>query len=297
MQNLLEDMLLLQERGIVLLAKEMGEVAFQFVLPCFSISLVMEYFGKWEFFDVVKKLLIILAFMGVFQGLHQKAVEISFDVANKTLKKVSPRNIFVRKWYENKLKTKEKENWSWIEKFAIPNLNDLLATAFFLLAKVFIWVLKLIYSTVYHFTYVFAGISALLYFFPSTNRSLMGTLHSSLWCILMPFVIVGILALIGNSIDEKALNGELALSNIENILWLFGITLILLLSPLITMVLINGSGISSAGATMGTMMTRHGLHVLRSIPTWYGQAKVITSQTVLKTGNLKRKLQTKENDQ
>ena len=167
MSNFIKDMLLIEAPGIITLFKEITRIGLIFTLPCFVLALILEFFENMEFLKVLKRLLIILLFMGTFQLFHEKATDLSFEVANKTLKKVSPRNIFVKKWHQAKVNTKEKTNWSWMEKLAIPNLNDLLATGFFVLSKIFIWVLKLIYSTVYHLTYVFSGITALLFFFPS----------------------------------------------------------------------------------------------------------------------------------
>lgn len=144
----------------------------------------------------------------------------------------------------------------------VPNLNDILATAFFLLAKVFIWLLKLIYSTVYHLTYVFSGITAVLYFLGWTKDALKGTVQASLWCMVMPFVIVAILALVGNSIDDSALGSDLIISKIDTIIWLFGVTLLLLISPFITFGMIKGDGIHSFGSKMGTMVASSGMKAM-----------------------------------
>ncbi|HAZ13170.1 MAG TPA: hypothetical protein DCY86_10315, partial [Bdellovibrionales bacterium] len=116
------------------------------------------------------------------------------------------------------MKTTEKRDWNFIQSFAIPNLNDLIATIFFVFSKAFIWLLKLIYSSVYHLTYVFSGITAILYFLGWTKDSLKGTVQASLWCMAMPFVIVAILALVGNSIDESAISGEFVLAKMDTII-------------------------------------------------------------------------------
>ena len=73
--------------------------------------------------------------------------------------------------------TTEKRDWNFIQSFAIPNLNDLIATIFSSFSKAFIWLLKLIYSSVYHLTYVFSGITAILYFLGWTKDSLKGTVQ------------------------------------------------------------------------------------------------------------------------
>ena len=176
-----------------------------------------------------------------------KSVHKFWPLVQKDYKKVSPQNLFVKKWTDVKLKTKEDKLSGSFTKFFVPNLNDMLATAFFLLAKVFLWLLKLIFSSVYHLTYIFSGVSGVLYLFGWTKNALKGSVQASLWCILMPFVIVAILTLVGNSFSDKAQNGELLIAQMDNILWLFGVTLLLLLSPIITQGLVQGEGFQRLG--------------------------------------------------
>ena len=267
MTNILSGMLLINEPSVVKLHNEINEISGYFLTPIFIISLCLEFIGKSDFINVTKKLFVSILILNSFYFIHSKAVGISLDVANSTLKKVSPGNLFIKKWTEGKIKTKEKSGWGYLESIAIPNLNDLLATTFFVLAKVFTWLLKLIFSSVYHLTYIFSGITALLYFFKWTERSLVGAVQSSLWCILMPFVVVAILALVGNSIDSRAIKGDLAIADIETILWLFGVTLILMISPLITWSMVKGEGIASAGTKFGAIATSAGMKAAYTVPT------------------------------
>lgn len=264
--NILQEMLLIEEPSVFRLYKEMTSIASFFVAPVFTIALILEYFSEMDFGGVIKKLLLITVFMGAFYQFHSKAVNLSLESATYTLKKVSPRNLFVKKWYHTKVRTTEKREWNFIQSLVVPNLNDLLATAFFLLAKVFIWLLKLIYSSVYHLTYVFSGVTAILYFLGWTKDALKGTVQASLWCIIMPFVIVAILALVGNSIDESALGSELIVTKVDTIIWLFGVTLLLLISPLISYGMIKGDGIHSFGSKMGTMVVSSGMKTMALMP-------------------------------
>ncbi|HLT22582.1 MAG TPA: hypothetical protein VKZ84_04030 [Bacteriovoracaceae bacterium] len=260
--NILQEMLLIEEPSIFRLYKEMTSIATYFIAPVFTIALILEYFGELDFGGVVKKLLLITVFIGAFHQFHTKATNLALVNGSYTLKKVSPSNLFVKKWYHTKVKTTEKRDWNFIQSLVVPNLNDLLGTAFFLLAKVFIWLLKLIYSSVYHLTYVFSGVTAILYFLGWTKDALKGTVQASLWCMVMPFVIVAILALVGNSIDESALGSDLLVTKIDTIIWLFGVTLLLLISPLISYGLIKGDGIHSFGSKMGTMVVSSGMKAM-----------------------------------
>jgi hypothetical protein len=271
MNDILKDMLLITSNQSFLLAKEMHGLALYFIMPGFLIALVIEYFNEWDFLGVIKKLVIILLFLGFYPPIHQKAVDLSLSSAGQILKKISPRNLFVKKWVEAKVDTKEKSNWNFLEKFAIPNLNDILGTALFIFSKIFLWLLKLIYSTVFHLTSVFIPIAGVLSFIPITNRAANGIVLSTIWCVILPFVVVGILALVGNSVSESALRGEMALLKVENLVWLFGITFILLLSPVITLMLIRGDGLASAGSNIGSMFSEQGMKLVRFIPQLKGR--------------------------
>lgn len=264
--NILQEMLLIEEPSIFRLYQEMTSIATYFIAPVFTIALLLEYFGEMDFGGVIKKLLLITVFMGAFYQFHTTATKLALDNATYTLKKVSPRNLFVKKWYHVKVRTTEKRDWNFIQSIIVPNLNDILGTAFFLLAKVFIWLLKLIYSTVYHLTYVFSGVTAILYFLGWTKDALKGTVQASLWCMIMPFVIVAILALVGNSIDESALGSELIVTKVDTIIWLFGVTLLLLISPVISYGMIKGDGIHSFGSKMGSMVVDSGLKAMTLYP-------------------------------
>jgi hypothetical protein len=266
MVNIIKDMLLIEDPSVLKLYKEIIKISNYFVAPVFTIALILEYFNDMNFGQVVKKLLLIVVFMGAFQSFHTKSIDIALDTANKTLKRVSPTNLFVRKWTQEKVKTKKKKGWDAFKNILIPNLNDIIATTFFLLAKIFVWLLKLIYSTVYHLTYIFAGVTAILYFLGWTKDALKGTIQASLWCIVMPFIIVAILSLVGNSIGNSALNGDLIVAKIDTIIWLFGVTLLLLISPLITYSMIKGDGIHAFGSKMGGMVVGSGLKAMALYP-------------------------------
>ena len=276
--NFIKEMLLIEELSVLRLYKEINIIAGYMLAPLFTIAIILEYFGEMKFFDVVRRLFIISIFMSCFYQIHSKGSMIALESSSELLHKVSPRNIFIKKWYQPKIKTNKNKNWGLIESMTIPNINDAIATAFFVLSKIFIWLLKLIYSSVYHLSYVFSGITALLYFFGWSNDALKGTVQASLWCILMPFVVVAILALVGNSIDEKAIKGFSLFGQVNTIIWLFGITLLLSSSPFITYGLIKGEGMHSFGAKMGTMVVSSGIKALKIIPMAVAMKGIVASR-------------------
>lgn len=288
MINVVKDMLLIEDQSVFKLYQELMKNADYFVAPMFTIALILEYFGEMNFKDVLKKLFVVIIFMSGFYTFHTKATQISLKSADVTLKKISPSNLFVKRLFEVKVRTKRDKSWSSLKDILVPSINDFLGTTFFFLAKIFLWLLKLIYSSVYHLTYVFAGITALLYFLGWTKDSLKGTVQASLWCILMPFVIVAILALVGNSITLAASNSELIITKIDNILWLFGVTLLLLISPLITYGMIKGDGIHSFAPKMGSMVVSSGLKAMTLYPLITRMMSVSRMKNISPVNTLKR---------
>lgn len=280
MTNILREMLLIDDPSIFRLYQELIKITNYFIAPVFTISLILEFFGEMNFASSVKKLFLVVIFMGAFYNFHSSATTIALDSANKTLRRVSPTNLFIKKWTQSKIKTKKHKGWNALKDILIPNLNDLIGTSFFVLAKIFIWLLKLIYSSVYHLTYVFAGFTAILYFLGWTKDALKGTVQASIWCMAMPFVIVAILALVGNSIEDSALNGDLVIAKIDTIIWLFGVTLLLLISPLITYGMIRGDGIHSFGSKMGAMVVSSGLKAMAFYPIMMRMMTMMRNNTV-----------------
>lgn len=280
MTNILREMLLIDDPSIFRLYQELIKITNYFIAPVFTVSLILEFFGEMNFSSSVKKLFLVVIFMGAFYNFHSSATSIALESANKTLRRVSPTNLFIKKWTQSKIKTKKQKGWNALKDILIPNLNDLIGTSFFVLAKVFIWLLKLIYSSVYHLTYVFAGFTAILYFLGWTKDALKGTVQASIWCMAMPFVIVAILALVGNSIEDSALKGDLVIAKIDTIIWLFGVTLLLLISPLITYGMIRGDGIHSFGSKMGAMVVSSGLKAMAFYPIMMRMMTMMRNNTV-----------------
>jgi len=274
----LYEMLLIDEPTILVVKNAIAKISYWFVLPSFIIALCWEYFNEFKFGEVVKKLILVLAFMGVFYPIHKEGVELSLQSSGELLKEISPNNLFLKKWTQIKVRTNEDKmskttGWGTIDRFIVPNLNDLIGTFFFLLSKVLIWILKLIYSSVYHLTYVFAPLSAILYFFPIANASLRGTIISSLWCMILPYVLVSILAIVGNSFQANAANGEMVMSSMDQILWLFGVTLLIAASPVFTLGLLKGSGMAMAGTATALLMNSAATKIATALPIAFNQLR------------------------
>jgi hypothetical protein len=280
MANFVKDMLLIEGSEAGKLYKELSSIAGLFMGPMFLGSLCLQFLGGFDFTRVVKKLLIVSIVMTSFYTLHVGSISLSMEVANKTFKKISPRNVFRKKWYRATLTKRKKvesgSTWGFLKEFVTPSLNDLIASTFFVSSSVFMSLLKYIYTSIYHLTYIFAGFSALLYFWGITEGALWGMIKSTLWCILLPFVFISILSLIGNSLDMRANSGVNLFSEIETIIWLFCISLMLLMCPLITWKLVSNEGIGGSAPQMGALSVMAGTKILNHatrLPSIYRQGR------------------------
>lgn len=262
---MIKEMLLIENFEVLKLSKEFMDISKMFIFPFFLISVGSQFFGNLNFYEVLKKTLIIFLFLGSFTIFHKKAVEISFITSEKILKSVSPNNFFLKPVFTRKVRHSAKnKKLTFLDQYLIPDLNDLFATGLYILSKLFLIIIKLIFSTVYHFTYLFSGFCAILYFFSITEASLIGCIKSSIWCILYPFVLITLFALVSNTITTATANNEIM--DLNSLIWVFGVTLLIFVSPMITMNLLRGEGVSNAGSELSKLTLKVASNVYGKIP-------------------------------
>jgi hypothetical protein len=282
----LRNLLLIEEPSVFRLYQEMTQISMILIGPLFLLAVIFEFLGEMQFVEVLKKLFLISIFITFFYQLHTKAVDVSLRTASETLTRVSPDNIFTKRWTEGRLKTPKDESWSWAKSFALPNVNEMIGTTLFVLAQVLLWILKLIYSTVYHLTYVFSGITGVLFFLGWTKDALKGTVQASIWCVLLPFVVIAILALVGNTLNDNVQGTGLAVGSIDSLIWLFGITLLLITTPFMTLGMVKGDGVHAFGAKVATLTTLAAKNMALSYPSQILNAYSNTKTSVMKSYRL-----------
>ena len=62
--------------------------------------------------------------------------------------------------------------------------------------------------------------------------------------MFMPIVLVSILAIVGNSIQVPAKDGALAIISIDHIIWIYGVTLLMLMTRILTIGILRGGGVA-----------------------------------------------------
>lgn len=118
----------------------------------------------------------------------------------------------------------------------------------------------------------------MIYLFPSFGNVLRGSILSYLWCLVLPHVVVFIVTMIGSEISRSNQAGIIVGSSLMGTALLFILTLFLAFAPLITAMILNGSGIAQAGGIIGTA----GANFIANLPrqTLNNSASFLTGKTV-----------------
>ncbi len=247
----LKELLLITNTNVMGLSEYLNKTALLFVLPCFYVGLLCEFFTNWRFGDVAKRALIAFLAIKLMTPLHVQFVDMGLKVSSQLLKEYSPRNKFLTAYNAVKM---DKKSSMWKKLSAIVEIiTDPIVMIIFLASYVAFFLLTQLYSLTYHLTIAFIGLCALLSIFPMTARSLTGAIKTSLWCVLMPFVVAIVLCLIGDS-DAflKTYSGGIV-NNLESLIQLLIMTILLLMTPMITNKLMSEAGLSQVAENVGQM--------------------------------------------
>jgi hypothetical protein len=258
--SLLKDLLFISNPKVLGLSEYLNKTALLFIMPAFFIGIITEFFTNFDFKSVAKRAVIAFLAIKLLTPIHIEAVDTSLKVSSELIKKYSPQNKFLTAYQTAKGDTQDvgaitekKGVWSKLTSIVKMLVNDPIVMIIFLLSYIAFFLLTQLYSLTYHLTIAMIGLCAVLSVLPITSRSLVGAVKSSLWCILMPFVVAIILCLIGDS-DAffKTYSGGIV-QNLESLIQLFIMTIILLLAPMITSKIMSESGVSHVAESLGQM--------------------------------------------
>ncbi|MBL6988687.1 MAG: hypothetical protein ISR65_02880 [Bacteriovoracaceae bacterium] len=263
MTNLLRETLLIEVPVIAIAAKELSKYALYLVTPIFIWSIITDFLTDMQFFDTTKRMIFSLLMLSFYLQFHVAAVNSSFDLAEEFLS--SPRyskNIFMKlSRLENKHKrVNGKKNGGWfskIERWVIKEAkflqNDFVSGILWAIVRLCLLFLRFIYSGVYHFSYAFVGIISLIHIFSFGKKAVGAAMRSTIWCILMPWIVSVSLIFLGAIYDGfNRSSGK----SIDELLLMVAIGVFLLFTPVISQKIIDGSGIASMGEALGKMGTQ-----------------------------------------
>lgn len=252
MTPFLKELLLITNPQVLSLAEYLNRSALLFILPCFYLSLICEYFSNWDFKGVIKRSMIAFFAIKLLAPIHVTVVDQSLRVSSELVKKYSPNNKFLTAYQKTKV-DKKTGVWQKLSSIVEMIVTDPIVLIIFLLSYISFFLLTQLYSLVYHLGIVLIGLCALLSIFSMTSKSLVGAIKTSLWCVLMPIIVAIVLCLIGDS-DAflKTYSGGIV-SNLESLIQLLIMTVILLMTPFITSKIMSDSGVSSVAENLGQM--------------------------------------------
>lgn len=267
--NLLKNLLLNSNPKIMGLSEYLAQSSLFFVLPAFYIGMIVEYFTNFDFKSVAKRTLIAFLAIKLFFPIYTGAVDVSLKTSSEILSKYSSQNKFLSAYQNAAVASNSKAGvWDRLKSIVSIIMNDPIVVFIFITSYTSFFLLTQLYSLVYHLGIAFFGVCAVLSILPITQRSLTGAVYTGFWCVLMPFVVMIVLALIGDS-DAflKDYSGGIV-QNLESLIQLLVMTILLLLTPVITTKILNGTGLNAVADNLGQMA---------AMATLIGGTKVVTS--------------------
>ena len=219
----------------------------KFILPVFFIALLLEFIGEMEFKGVFKRLMIALLFINFFAPIHKGVKKVSFQVSESIVSKFNSKTSFISIW-KNKIKREKRKE---ISSFKLWS-TDLLLSFLWVVNKITFYLLKCLYSVVFHFAYAFCPLIVLLSILPVMKGSLYIPLKASLWCFLMPIISASMLVALDGLLEIKGGESFLVYS-ISDFVQMLVYSFMLLSSGVMATKLINGQGFEAwAEKTSGT---------------------------------------------
>lgn len=223
----------------------------------FMIALICEYFRKMDFKGVLLKLLFAVFAFKFFIPIHEGLTSYALDFSDKIVSEYKTSDTFVSSYQKNVADKKDSSIYSAL--FSITGkFNNLVGYLFNGLSYFCLFILKYVYSIVYYLTMVLFGLTAILSFIPIADRSLAGSFKASLWCAVMPIVVAFILILVGNS-ETVTFSDQIAFSDVTSgflrYISLLCMSICLILAPIITTKLLDGTGVSAMAETIGKAAT------------------------------------------
>ena len=231
----------------------------------FIIAVLIEYLDRQEPFALVKRAMISILILSSVSFFYYKSIDASMRAADavlKSQKQVNPLilDMFWQKLYLSQLEKEGKENRrkQGVASFFKYHLfdsfvNDGFTKVIFFFVKICFLILKVVYSLVYYLGYGLIGIPCLLYLFPTMGNVLRGAIISFLWCLIVPHILVFIISMIGHEINQGYIQGEIIGGSMAGTALLFIMALFIAFAPLVTMMLLSGSGMAQAGGIIAAV--------------------------------------------
>lgn len=270
MSNKLLDLLLIQSFSLDTLIEDY-RLFFIGLLPLiFMLAVLVEYFDQLNTFDLIKRVVISILILTSVTSFYKESIFTSIEIANEKLSQQRANNILLMDMFEggrfldnvphaNDKDFYKDENYltgtlKFLKHHIFDNfVNDGFTITVYFISQLCFLILKIVYSLVYYLGIGLIGIPCLIYIFPTMGNVLRGAILSYIWCLVLPHILVFILSMIGAEISTGYMNHQIIGGSATGTALLFLLTLFIAFTPLVTMMLINGSGMAHAGGIIASI--------------------------------------------
>jgi hypothetical protein len=279
----MKDLLLIDNLSIIELVSDYHKFFLGLIPSVFVLAALIEYFDRLAPLQLLRRALISILILTSITSFYEISIKTSMDAANEILTSAKEGNILLMdmlngadfrstlKYDKNKHDFYKGESYLGgtlnFLKYHLFNsfINDGFTISVFFITKLCFLILKVVYSLIYYLGFALIGIPCLVYMFPTMGNVLRGGILSYLWCLITPHVLVFILMLIGSEINKGYIQGQVIGGSMTGTALLFLLTLFIAFTPLISTMILAGSGVSAAGGIIASMGANYVLNLPNTI--------------------------------
>lgn len=247
----LRDRLIVEYSSLGEVAKILSKNQNDIIVLFFTLAVLFEFFGEWNFFKVFKRLVCCFLILLIFEPLLKGSIDLSFSVSNVLIDNCKNTE-FCSHYLKLSKVTRETTLWSETVNL-IKNFSDFwLHSLVSLIFKLgFIFTIQL-YSLIYALTFVTYPLVCALAILPVPGeRAFVGVFQSLLWLFLSPIVLSIVIVLLASVTDVGiGPKGEVGL---EGLLHLMVLSIFSLGSLFLSWIICKGDGVAAFGSSMAQM--------------------------------------------
>ena len=223
----------------------------------FTLGILFEFFGEWNFLKVLKRIVICFIILAVFETLFKSSLDLSFGISNSLIDQCKNTEFCSHYLSLNKGGSADATLWhetvNMVTNFSSFWLHALVSLIF---KMAFVFTIQ-IYSLVYALTSIAYPLICTLGILPAPGeKAFISLFQTLLWLFISPIILSVVIVLLA-SVTEVGMGpkGEVG---IEGMLHLMIISLFSLGSLFLSWLLCKGDG----GAAFGAQMAQMGTSVL-----------------------------------
>ncbi|MFT6632896.1 MAG: hypothetical protein ACJAS4_002864 [Bacteriovoracaceae bacterium] len=274
MKTSLIDLLLIQSFNLDTLIEDYRNFFLALLPSIFVLACLVEFFDRIDTYNLVRRSIISILILSSVTMFYKSSIHASIDAANSKLNEQKQSNLLLLDFFDAKNEVSHLEGEDKAKFYKEKNIltgtisflkyhlfdsfiNDSFTTVVYFISQLCLVLIKLVYSLVYYLGYGLVGIPCLIYLFPSMGNILRGSILTFVWCLIVPHILVFILSMIGSEIERGYSGGHVIGGSVTGTTLLFLLTLFIAFTPLIGMMIVNGSGIAQAGGVIAGLGANH----------------------------------------